>query len=170
MTPDLTWCFPSWVAFWVRHGGRNRDTGELERASPGAGRLGEHRHAGRGSVTKNKVSILTYAIFTVPERERSGTFTRLAKHATAGELTVEYSETGLEALPAIWDNFAARRAGADQDHRQAEGGNPLMTGPARTGVQQETTGPSPGFPAREPSPEALLPTSGNKGPRKPNRS
>jgi len=106
----------------------------------------------------------------VPERERSGTFTRLAKHAAAGELTVEYSETGLEALPAIWDDFAARRAGADQDHRQAEGGNPLMTGPARTGVQQETTGPSPGFPAREPSPEALLPTSGNKGPRKPNRS
>jgi len=132
--------------------------------------LGEHRHAGRGSVTKNKVSILTYAIFAVPERERSGTFTRLAKHAAAGELTVEYSETGLEALPAIWDDFAARRAGADQDHRQAEGGNPLMTGPARTGVQQETTGPSPGFPAREPSPEALLPTSGNKGPRKPNRS
>jgi len=36
-----------------------------------------------------------------------------------------------------------------------------MTAPARTCVQQETTGPSPGFPAREPSPEALLPTSGN---------
>ena len=158
------------MALWVRQGGRDRDTGELEGLSPDAGRLGEHRHAGRGSVTKNKVSILTYAIFTVPERERSGTFTRLAKHAAAGELTVEYSETGLEALPAIWDDFAARRAGADQDHRQAEGGNPLMTGPARTGVQQETTGPSPGFPAREPSPEALLPTSGNKGPRKPNRS
>ena len=80
----------------------------------------------------------------MPERERSGTFTRLAKHAAAGELTVEYSETGLEALPAIWDDFAARRAGADQDHRQAEGGNPLMTGPARTGVQQETNGPHRG--------------------------
>jgi len=65
----------------------------------GRWRLGEHRHAGRGSVTKNKVSILTYAIFTVPERERSGTFARLAQHAAAGELTVEYSETGLEALP-----------------------------------------------------------------------
>jgi hypothetical protein len=45
-----------------------------------------------------------------------------------------------------------------------------MTGPARVCVQQETTGLSRGFPAREPFPEALLPTSGNKGPRKLNRS
>jgi hypothetical protein len=36
-----------------------------------------------------------------------------------------------------------------------------MTAPVRTCVQQETTGLSPGFPAREPSPEALPLTSGN---------
>ena len=36
-----------------------------------------------------------------------------------------------------------------------------MTAPARTSVQQETTGLSPGFPAREPSPEAFPLTSGN---------
>ena len=36
-----------------------------------------------------------------------------------------------------------------------------MTGPARTCVQQETTGLSQGFPAREPSPKALPLTSGN---------
>jgi len=36
-----------------------------------------------------------------------------------------------------------------------------MTVPARACVQQETTGLSRGFLAREPSPEALLLTSGN---------
>ena len=36
-----------------------------------------------------------------------------------------------------------------------------MTAPVRTCVQQETTGLSPGFPAREPSPEALPLTRGN---------
>ncbi len=36
-----------------------------------------------------------------------------------------------------------------------------MTAPARACVQQETTGLSPGFPAREPSPEAFPPASGN---------
>jgi hypothetical protein len=30
----------------------------------------------------------------------------LAEHAAAGELTVEYPETGREALPAIWDGRA----------------------------------------------------------------
>ena len=55
-------------------------------------------------------SILTYAIFTVPAGERSDAFARLAEHAAAEELTVEYSETGLETLPAIWDDFAAGRA------------------------------------------------------------
>ena len=39
------------MAFWVRQGGRDRDTEELQGVSPDAGRLGEHRHAGRGSVT-----------------------------------------------------------------------------------------------------------------------
>ena len=116
------------------------------------------------AIRNNGVSILTYAIFTVPARERSDAFARLAEHAAAGELTVEYSETGLEALPAIWDDFAARRAGADQDHRQAEGGNPLMTGPARTGVQQDTTGPSPGFPARDPLPRRSCRPAEIKGP------
>jgi len=53
---------------------------------------------------------LTYAIFTVPARERSDAFARMAEHAVAGELTVEYRETGLDALPAIWDDFAAGRA------------------------------------------------------------
>ena len=66
-----------------------------------------------GPVLRNHgISILTYAIFTVPPRERSGAFTRLAQHAAAGELTVEYHETGLEALPAIWDDFAAGRTQA----------------------------------------------------------
>jgi NADPH:quinone reductase-like Zn-dependent oxidoreductase len=64
------------------------------------------------AIRKNRVSILTYAIFTLPARARSDAFTRLAKHAAAGELTVDYSETGLEALPAIWDDFAAGRAKA----------------------------------------------------------
>jgi len=39
-----------------------------------------------------------------------------------------------------------------------------MTGPARTGVQQETTGPSPGFPAREPSPRHSCRPAEIKGP------
>ena len=51
MTLNLTWYFPGWVALWVRHGGRDRDTGELEGVLLAAGRLGEHQHAGRGSVT-----------------------------------------------------------------------------------------------------------------------
>jgi NADPH-dependent curcumin reductase CurA len=62
------------------------------------------------AIRKNRVSILSYALFTVPARERSDAFTQLAQHAAAGELTVEYSETGLEALPALWDDFAAGRA------------------------------------------------------------
>jgi NADPH2:quinone reductase len=62
------------------------------------------------AIRKNGVSILTYAIFTSPARDRSDAFARLAQHAAAGELTVEYRETGLEALPAIWDDFAAGRA------------------------------------------------------------
>ena len=37
-----------------------------------------------------------------------------------------------------------------------------MTAPAPTCVQQQTTGLSPGFPAREPSPEAFPLTSGNQ--------
>ena len=36
-----------------------------------------------------------------------------------------------------------------------------MTAPARACVQQETSGLSCGFPAREPSPEAFPPASGN---------
>jgi NADPH2:quinone reductase len=62
------------------------------------------------AIRKNGVSIFRYAIFTSPARERSDAFARLAQHAAAGELTVEYRETGLEALPAIWDDFAAGRA------------------------------------------------------------
>jgi NADPH:quinone reductase-like Zn-dependent oxidoreductase len=62
------------------------------------------------AIRKSGVSILTYAIFTSPARDRSDAFARLAEHAAAGELTVEYRETGLEALPAIWDDFAAGRA------------------------------------------------------------
>jgi hypothetical protein len=62
------------------------------------------------AIRKNGVSILTYAIFTSPARERSDAFARLAQHAAAGDLTVEYRETGQDALPAIWDDFAAGRA------------------------------------------------------------
>jgi NADPH2:quinone reductase len=62
------------------------------------------------AIRKNGVSILTYAIFTSPARDRSDAFARLAQHAAAGELTVGYRETGLETLPAIWDDFAAGRA------------------------------------------------------------
>jgi ketosteroid isomerase-like protein len=62
------------------------------------------------AIRKNGVSILTYAIFTSPARDRSDAFARLAQHAAAGELTVEYRGTALETLPAIWDDFAAGRA------------------------------------------------------------
>jgi NADPH:quinone reductase len=62
------------------------------------------------AIRKNQVSILTYSIFTVPARERSDAFARLAAHAAAGELIVDYRETGLETLPAIWDDVAAGRA------------------------------------------------------------
>jgi NADPH2:quinone reductase len=62
------------------------------------------------AIRKNSVSILTYALFTLSARERSDAFTQLAKHAAAGELIVEYRETALEALPAIWADFAAGRA------------------------------------------------------------
>jgi NADPH2:quinone reductase len=61
------------------------------------------------TIRNHQISILTYAIFTVPARERAHAFARLAEHAAAGELTVDYHETGLEALPAIWDDFAAGR-------------------------------------------------------------
>lgn len=87
----------------------------IEAAAPGArvvhlGNSARTRATLAGPAIRNhQVSILTYAIFTVPPRERSGAFTRLAQHAAAGELTVEYHETGLEALPAIWDDFAAGR-------------------------------------------------------------
>ena len=89
------------------------------------------------AIRNNGVSILTYAIFTVPARERSDAFARLAEYAAAGELTVEYSETGLEALPAIWDDFAAGRAQTRIIVKPNEA-TPLMTAPARTGVHQET--------------------------------
>ena len=62
------------------------------------------------AIRNNGISILTYAIFTSSAQERSDAFARLAGHATAGELTVEYRETALEALPAIWNDFAAGRA------------------------------------------------------------
>jgi len=110
------------------------------------------------AIRQNGVSILTYAIFTPPTRERSEAFARLAEHAAAGELTVEYRETALEALPAIWADFAARRAKTRIIVTPNEA--TLMTAPARTRVQQETTGLSPRFPAREPSPEASPLTSG----------
>jgi hypothetical protein len=42
--------FPGWVALWARQSGRDCDTDELDGVWLGAGRLGEHRHAGRGSV------------------------------------------------------------------------------------------------------------------------
>src|SRR5262249_60287811 len=35
------------------------------------------------AIRKNAVSILPYAIFTLPARERSGAFARLAEHAAA---------------------------------------------------------------------------------------
>jgi hypothetical protein len=98
--------------------------------------------------------------FALPARERSDAFARLAEHAAAGELTVEYRETALEALPAIWDDFAAGRAQTKIIVMPNEA-TPFMTAPARTCVQRETTGLSPGFPAREPSPEASSLTSGN---------
>ena len=64
-----------------------------------------------GPVLRNHgITILTYAIFKVPARERSGAFARLAEHAAAGELAVDYRETGLEALPAIWADFTAGKA------------------------------------------------------------
>jgi NADPH:quinone reductase-like Zn-dependent oxidoreductase len=62
------------------------------------------------AIRKNRVSILGYAIFTVPARERCDAFARLAEHAVAGDLTVDYRETALEALPAIWADFAAGQA------------------------------------------------------------
>lgn len=49
------------------------------------------------ALRKNGVSILTYGIFTLSARERSDAFARLAEHAMAGELTVEYREIGPEA-------------------------------------------------------------------------
>lgn len=64
------------------------------------------------AIRKNGVSILTYGIFALSPRERSDAFTRLAEHAAAGDLTVDYRETGLEALPAVWDDFAAGRVEA----------------------------------------------------------
>ena len=62
------------------------------------------------AIRKNGVTILAYAIFTSPARERSAAFARLAQHAAKGELTAGYRETALETLPAIWDDFAAGRA------------------------------------------------------------
>ena len=87
----------------------------VDAAAPGArvvhlGNAAGTRATLAGPTLRNhQISILTYAIFTVPPRERAHAFTRLAQHAAAGELTVEYHETGLEALPAIWADFAAGR-------------------------------------------------------------
>jgi hypothetical protein len=104
------------------------------------------------ALRKNQVSILTYSIFTLPARERSDAFARPTAHAAAGELTVDYRETGLETLPAISDDVAAGRAHT-KIIVQTGPGNPRMTAPARTGGRQETTGPSPGFRTGQPSPE-----------------
>jgi NADPH2:quinone reductase len=97
------------------------------------------------AIRKNQVSILTYSIFTVPARERSDAFARLAAQAAAGELTVDYRETRLETLPAIWDGVAAGRAHTKIIVKPDQA-NPRMTAPAHTRSRQETTGPSPGFP------------------------
>ena len=53
------------------------------------------------------------------------------------------------------------QAGAHQDHHQPDQATPCMTTPARAGGRQETTGPSPGFPASQPPPEAFRPASRN---------
>src|SRR5215813_1702891 len=66
---------------------------------------------------------------------------------------------GISGVAAIWDDFAAGRP-QTKIIVKPNGANPLMTAPARARVQ-ETTGLSPEFPARESSPEASPPTSGN---------
>ena len=66
----------------------------------------------------------------------------------------------METLPAISDDVAARRAHTKIIIKPDQA-TPCMTTPARTGGRQETTGPSPGFPASQPSPEAFRPASRN---------
>jgi len=59
------------------------------------------------SIRGSGVTILSHANPQLPERVRSEAFARLARHAAAGELVAEYRATGLDAVPAIWDDFAA---------------------------------------------------------------
>jgi hypothetical protein len=59
------------------------------------------------AVRNKAVTIVPHANPWVPEPARAEAFARLAEHAAAGELTVEYRETSLDALPEIWPDFAA---------------------------------------------------------------
>jgi NADPH2:quinone reductase len=71
---------------------------------------------------RNKgVSILPHVNPAIPERARSEAFTRLAEHAAAGELTVEYSETRMDALPDVWEDFTAGKVTAKLIVKPLEG-------------------------------------------------
>jgi NADPH:quinone reductase-like Zn-dependent oxidoreductase len=59
------------------------------------------------AVRNKAVTIVPHANPWVPEPARAEAFARLAEHAAAGELTVEYRETSLDAVPEIWPDFAA---------------------------------------------------------------
>jgi NADPH2:quinone reductase len=64
------------------------------------------------AIRNNGVRVLPHVNPAVPERARSEAFARLAEHAAAGELTVEYTETSLEGVPDVWDDFASGKVTA----------------------------------------------------------
>jgi NADPH:quinone reductase-like Zn-dependent oxidoreductase len=59
------------------------------------------------AVRNSGVSMMPHASLLLPERVRSDALARLAEHAAAGELHVEYRKTSLDALPVVWDDFTA---------------------------------------------------------------
>ena len=71
------------------------------------------------AIRKNGVSILAYAIFTVPARERSGAFARLAGHAAAGGTDRRIPRNRTGSPPGHLGRLRGR-PGGHQDHRQAE--------------------------------------------------
>jgi NADPH2:quinone reductase len=64
------------------------------------------------AIRNNGVKVVPHANPAIPEPNRSEAFARLAQHAAAEELAVEYTETSLEGIADVWDDFAAGKVTA----------------------------------------------------------
>ena len=71
------------------------------------------------TVRKNGVSILPYAIFTLPTQKRSGAFARAGRARRSGGTDRRIPRNRTRSAPALLGRLRGR-AGGHQDHRQAE--------------------------------------------------